>query len=63
MKRQSRDDARQFRAVSTVILSVIVFFTLLPILLVVISSFTDENVLISSGYTFFPSPPMFITRK
>jgi len=55
MKRQSRDDAKQFRAVSTVILGVMTFFVLLPILLVVISSVTDENVLISSGYTFFPS--------
>ncbi|MCE5188541.1 MAG: carbohydrate ABC transporter permease [Eubacteriales bacterium] len=55
MKRHSRDDAKQFRAVSTVILGVMTFFVLLPILLVVISSVTDENVLISSGYTFFPS--------
>ncbi len=55
MKRQSRDDAKTFRLVSTIILSVLVFFILLPILLVVIASVTDENVLISSGYTFFPS--------
>lgn len=55
MKRQSRDDAKRFRSVSTVILSVLVFFIVLPIALVVISSITDENVLISTGYTFFPS--------
>lgn len=55
MKKQSRDDAKRFRSVSTVILSVLVFFILLPIVLVVISSVTDENVLISTGYTFFPS--------
>ena len=55
MKRQSRDDAKTFRLASTIILSVLVFFILLPILLVVIASVTDENVLISSGYTFFPS--------
>lgn len=55
MKRQSRDDAKRFRSVSTVILSVLVFFIVLPIALVVISSVTDENVLISTGYTFFPS--------
>ena len=55
MKRQSRDDAKTFRLVSTIILSVLVFLILLPILLVVIASVTDENALISSGYTFFPS--------
>jgi len=55
MKRQSRDDAKRFRSVSTVILGVLVFFIILPIALVVISSVTDENVLISTGYTFFPS--------
>lgn len=55
MKKQSIDDAKQFRSVSTVILSVMVFFIMLPILLVFISSVTDENVLISTGYTFFPA--------
>jgi len=55
MKKQSRDDAKRFRSVSTVILGVLVFFIMLPIALVVISSITDENVLISTGYTFFPS--------
>lgn len=55
MKKQSRDDAKRFRSVSTAILSVMVFFILLPIVLVVVSSVTDENVLISTGYTFFPS--------
>jgi len=55
MKRHSRDDGTTFRLGSTIILSVLAFLILLPILLVVISSVTDENVLISSGYTYFPT--------
>lgn len=55
MRKQSRDDGKRFRSVSTVILAVMAFFVMLPILLVIISSITDENVLISTGYTFFPS--------
>lgn len=55
MKRHSRDDGTNFRLGSTIILSVLAFLILLPILLVVISSVTDENVLISSGYTYFPT--------
>ena len=55
MKKQFRDDGTRFRLGSTIILSVLAFLILLPILLVVISSFSDENVLISSGYTYFPS--------
>ena len=53
MKRHSRDDGAKFRLGSTIILSVLAFLILLPVLLVVISSITDENVLISSGYTYF----------
>jgi ABC-type glycerol-3-phosphate transport system permease component len=49
MRKQSRDDAARFRSVSTIILSVMVFFILLPIVLVVISSVTDENALITAG--------------
>lgn len=55
MKKHTRDDATRFRLGSTIILSVLAFLILLPVLLVVISSVTDENVLISSGYTYFPS--------
>ena len=55
MKRHSRDDGTRFRLGSTIILSVLAFLILLPVLLVVISSVTDENVLIQSGYTYFPA--------
>ena len=55
MKKQSRDDGRQIRLVATIVLGIMVFFTLLPIILVVIASVTDESVLISTGYTYFPS--------
>ncbi len=54
MKRHSRDDGTSFRLGSTIILSVLAFLILLPVLLVVISSVTDENALISAGYTYFP---------
>jgi len=55
MKRHTRDDGTSFRLGSTIILSVLAFLILLPVVLVVISSVTDENVLISSGYTYFPT--------
>lgn len=55
MKKQYRDDGTSFRLGSTIILSVLAFLILLPVLLVVISSVTDENALISAGYTYFPS--------
>lgn len=55
MMKHSRDDGTRFRLGSTIILSVLAFLILLPVLLVVISSVTDENVLIQSGYTYFPA--------
>ncbi|HWQ05610.1 MAG TPA: carbohydrate ABC transporter permease [Feifaniaceae bacterium] len=55
MRKQFRDDGTRFRSAATVILGVLVFFTLLPILLVVIASVTDETALIAGGYTYFPA--------
>ena len=40
--------------VSTVITLVLVVVTLVPILLLVLASFTDEKEILSSGYTLFP---------
>ncbi len=54
MKRKMNDVVR-FRTFSTVTLSVLTVLTLLPIVLIVIASISDENVLITTGYTFFPS--------
>lgn len=47
-------DQKRFEWLSTVILGIIVAVTLLPILLLVITSFTDESVILTQGYTFFP---------
>lgn len=48
------NDEKKFSVISTVVLSVISVVTLLPILLIVIASFTDENALLTNGYTFIP---------
>lgn len=47
-------ESKTFRRVSTVILAVMVVITLLPILLIVIASFTSENALIRNGYSYLP---------
>lgn len=39
---------------ATIILTVIVIITLLPLALIVISSFAKESALIRNGYSFFP---------
>ncbi|MBN2878433.1 MAG: carbohydrate ABC transporter permease [Clostridia bacterium] len=48
-------ETKQFRKFATIVLSVISVLALLPILLIAVASVTSEDVLISSGYTFFPS--------
>lgn len=47
-------ESKTFNRVGTIILTVLVIITLLPILLIVIASFTDETTLIRDGYTFLP---------
>lgn len=47
-------DEKRFRVFSTVILSILTVITLLPIILIVIASFTDEKSLLSYGYSYFP---------
>jgi putative aldouronate transport system permease protein len=49
------NDVVRFRFFSTLALAVFSIFALLPIILIIIASVSDEKVLISSGYTFFPS--------
>ena len=48
-------ESKTFNRVSSVILALLVLATLLPILLIVIASFTAETSLIRDGYTFIPS--------
>ena len=47
-------ESKTFGRVATVILTVLVVITLLPILLIVIASFSSENSLIQNGYSYFP---------
>ena len=47
-------ESKSFNRVGTIILTFLVIVTLLPIVLLVIASFTKEQVLVQNGYTFFP---------
>jgi putative aldouronate transport system permease protein len=47
-------DEKKFTMVGTTILFIMAAMTLLPILLIVIASFTKEQSLLSNGYSFFP---------
>lgn len=48
-------ESKTFNRVGTIILSILVVITLLPIVLIVIASFTEETALLRDGYSFFPS--------
>ena len=48
------NDAKRFRIISTVVLGILAVIALLPIILIVIASFTDETTLLRNGYSFFP---------
>lgn len=48
-------ESKTFNRVATIILSVLVIIALLPIVLIVIASFTDETALLRDGYSFFPA--------
>lgn len=47
-------DEKKFGAGSTVILTVLTAVTLLPIVLIVIASFSEEQALLANGYSFWP---------
>ena len=47
-------ESKTFNRVSTTILTVMVTLTLLPILLIIIASFTEETSLLQNGYSFIP---------
>ncbi len=54
MKRP-HNDVKRFQRFAMAMLALLAVFALLPILLIAIASVTDENVLVSSGYSFLPS--------
>ena len=47
-------ESKGFNRFATIVLGILVIVTLLPVLLIVIASFTDEASLIRSGYSYFP---------
>lgn len=47
-------DAKRFQWIATGILAILACISLLPILLIVIASVTEESALIANGYTFIP---------
>lgn len=51
----SHNDVKRFQVFATVALAILAVFALLPIILIAVASVTDENVLVSTGYTFLPS--------
>ncbi|MDE7339468.1 MAG: carbohydrate ABC transporter permease [Lachnospiraceae bacterium] len=48
-------ESKTFNRAATVILSILVIIALLPIVLIVIASFTEETVLLRDGYSFLPA--------
>ncbi|MBQ1312616.1 MAG: carbohydrate ABC transporter permease [Blautia sp.] len=47
-------ESKTFNRVATVILTALVIITMLPIILILVSSFTDETYLLQNGYSFLP---------
>lgn len=47
-------DEKRTRLLATIVLGCISIVTLLPIILIVIASFTSEKALLANGYTYFP---------
>lgn len=47
-------ESKAFNRFSTIVLGIMVVISLLPILLIVIASFSDETALIHNGYSYFP---------
>jgi len=47
-------ESKSFNTASTIILTLLVVLAMLPIVLIVIASFTEESALIRNGYSFLP---------
>lgn len=47
-------ESKSFNRTATVLLTVMVVFAMMPILLIVIASFSSESSLIRNGYTYLP---------
>ena len=54
MRRKSNRGYRVFNRASTVLVGLFALLCLLPFLLLLIGSFTDNDVVVRNGYSFFP---------
>ena len=54
MRRKSNRGYRVFNRVSTLLVGLFALLCLLPFLLLLIGSFTDNDVVVRNGYSFFP---------
>ena len=55
MNKRPMNDIARFRFFATVMLTLFAVLAVLPILLIAVASVTNEDVLVASGYTFFPA--------
>lgn len=53
-KEMEMTESKTFNRVSTIILTILVVFAMLPIVLIVMASFTAETALVRDGYRFIP---------
>ena len=53
-KEMEMTESKTFNRVSTAILAILVVFAILPIVLIVVASFTAETALVRDGYRFIP---------
>ena len=52
--RKKINSAKIFHAAAFLILLILAIVCILPIILIVVASFTDETTLLADGYRFFP---------
>lgn len=57
------DKGKTFQVAANLIMIVLTLFCLLPFLLLIISSITQENALVRNGYSFFPEQIDFAAYK
>ena len=53
-KEMEMTESKTFNRASTIILTILVVFAMLPIALIVMASFTAETALVRDGYRFIP---------
>ena len=52
---KSSNDSRNFRIAATILLGILSAIALIPLILIVIASFTEETTLLRNGYSFLPA--------